>query len=73
MTRRPLTPFKGTSLASPLMPSVVYSAETPDALDAMYTGEDPAFVYSREGHPNARHVAGMIDALEGAEGGVMTP
>ncbi|MEM1373723.1 MAG: PLP-dependent transferase [Pseudomonadota bacterium] len=73
MTRRPFLPFKGAPLVSPLMPAVVYRAETPDALDEMYTGDDAAFVYSREGHPNARHVSGMIDALEGAEGGVMTP
>ncbi|MEM6277032.1 MAG: PLP-dependent transferase [Pseudomonadota bacterium] len=73
MTRRPFGPFLGKPLVSPLMPAVVYRAESPDALDAMYTGGDAAFVYSREGHPNARHVAGIIDALEGAEGGVMTP
>ena len=59
-------------VASPLQASVVYAAESPDALDAQYEGRLEGFTYAREGHPNAALVARMIDALEGAEGGVMT-
>ncbi len=59
-------------MATPLSASVVYAAETPDALDALYSGRDAGWTYSREGHPNAAVVAGMIDSLEGAEGGVVT-
>jgi len=72
MIRRPRPkPFSGTPLSSPLYQSVVYGTEDVDALDAIYGGE-PGFTYSREGHPNARSVADIIDRLEGATGGVMT-
>jgi cystathionine gamma-synthase len=59
-------------VASPLQPSVVYAAESPDALDAQYEGRLEGWTYAREGHPNAAVAARMIDALEGVSGGVMT-
>lgn len=59
-------------LATPLSPSVVFTAEDPDALDAIYGGQAEGFTYAREGHPNATALAARIGALEGAEGGVMT-
>jgi len=59
-------------VASPLMPSVVYAAESPDALDAQYEGRVPGWTYAREGHPNAAVVARMIADLEGVAQGVMT-
>ncbi|MEM9902216.1 MAG: PLP-dependent transferase, partial [Pseudomonadota bacterium] len=59
-------------VASPLQASVVYAAESPDALDAQYEGVLSGWTYAREGHPNAAVVARMIDALEGIEGGAMT-
>ncbi|MEM1429227.1 MAG: aminotransferase class I/II-fold pyridoxal phosphate-dependent enzyme [Pseudomonadota bacterium] len=59
-------------VASPLQPSVVYAAATPDALDAQYEGRLEGWTYAREGHPNAAVAAGMIDALEGLDGGIMT-
>ncbi|MEM9437119.1 MAG: aminotransferase class I/II-fold pyridoxal phosphate-dependent enzyme [Pseudomonadota bacterium] len=72
MTKRLVqSPFAGRPLVRPLFQSVVYATDTPDALDAIYEG-DAGYTYSREGHPNATAVAGMIDALEGTEGGVMT-
>ncbi|MEM0936052.1 MAG: PLP-dependent transferase [Pseudomonadota bacterium] len=59
-------------VASPLQASVVYAAESPDALDAQYEGVLSGWTYAREGHPNAAVVARMIDALEGIESGAMT-
>lgn len=59
-------------LVSPLQPSVVYTSAGPDALDAQYAGLAPGYTYAREGHPNASVLAGMIDDLEGAEGGIVT-
>lgn len=57
-------------VASPLQPSVVYASLDPDGLDAQYeTGS--GYTYGREGHPNADVVAGLIDDLEGAEGGIV--
>ncbi|MEO1677050.1 MAG: PLP-dependent transferase [Pseudomonadota bacterium] len=59
-------------VASPLQPSVVYAADSPDGLDAQYEGYVAGWTYAREGHPNAATLAAMIDRLEGAQGGVMT-
>jgi len=59
-------------LVSPLQPSVVYTSADPDALDAQYDGSAPGYTYAREGHPNADVLAGMIDRMEGAEGGLVT-
>jgi len=59
-------------VATPLQPSVVYAAQTPDQLDAMYEGGPAGYTYAREGHPNADVLAQKIDALEGAQGGLIT-
>ncbi len=58
-------------LATPIQPSVVYTSESPDALDATYGGLTPGYTYAREGHPNADVLARRIDAMEGAEGGLV--
>ena len=60
-----------TPVATPLSPSVVYSSAHPDELDAQYEGKLQGYTYSREGHPNADVVAKRLDAMEGAEGGVV--
>ena len=61
-----------TPVVTPLSPSVVYASESPDELDAQYEGRVHGYTYSREGHPNADVVARRLDAMEGAEGGVVT-
>lgn len=61
-----------TSVATPLMPSVVYASATPDELDLQYEGAEHGYTYSREGHPNADVLAARIDRMEGGTGGVMT-
>ena len=58
-------------VTSGIMPSVVYASETPDALDAQYEGRVAGYTYAREGHPNADLLARRIDAMEGAEGGIV--
>ncbi|MDF0600498.1 PLP-dependent transferase [Psychromarinibacter sp. C21-152] len=62
----------GAPLVTPLQPSVVYASSSPDALDAQYDGTAPGYTYAREGHPNADVLARKIDALEGAEAGLVT-
>ncbi|WP_413718907.1 trans-sulfuration enzyme family protein [Silicimonas sp. MF1-12-2] len=71
--RRPRFPV-GVSrpVVSPIQPSVVYASVDADALDAQYEGRTKGYTYAREGHPNADTLAGMIDALEDAEGGLVT-
>lgn len=72
-TGRPSWPGSASHpLVSPLQPSVVYTTEGPDALDALYEGGAEGYTYAREGHPNADVTAGLIDRLEGAEGGILT-
>lgn len=71
--RRPAWPESASRpVATPLQPSVVYAAADPDALDAQYEGRTRGYAYAREGHPNADVLGGMIDRLEGAQGGVVT-
>lgn len=60
------------AVVTPLQPSVVYASPDPDALDAQYDGKTRGYTYGREGHPNADVLAGMIDRLEGGEGGIVT-
>ncbi|MDU8912099.1 aminotransferase class I/II-fold pyridoxal phosphate-dependent enzyme [Aestuariicoccus sp. MJ-SS9] len=67
-----LPPSASTPVVTPLMPSVVYASDTPDALDAQYEGRAQGYTYAREGHPNADVLAQRIDALEGCEGGIVT-
>ncbi len=68
----PLPASASTPVVTPLSPSVVYASDTPDALDDQYEGRVHGYTYSREGHPNADVVAQRLDAMEGAEGGVLT-
>lgn len=66
--------FPGSSsrpVVSPIQPSVVYASEDADALDAQYEGRAKGYTYAREGHPNADTLAGLIDGMEGAEGGLV--
>ncbi|QFU08434.1 Cystathionine beta-lyase MetC [Rhodobacteraceae bacterium THAF1] len=62
----------GRAVGTPLQPSVVYGAESPDALDAIYEGRETGFTYAREAHPNAALLAAKVDALEGLSGGIAT-
>lgn len=72
--QRPVTPVIGVSapVVPGIMPSVVYASQSPDSLDAQYEGVTQGYTYAREGHPNADSLARRIDALEGAEAGIVT-
>lgn len=59
-------------VASPLHPSVVYASASVNDLHAQYEGRIDGYTYSREGHPNASQLAGLIDGMENAQGGMMT-
>ncbi len=80
MTRPPRTLVRRTEwpqsasrpVVTPLQPSVVYAAESPDALDDQYEGRVAGYAYAREGHPNADVLARMIDGMEGAQDGIVT-
>lgn len=59
-------------VVTPIMPSVVYASESPDALDSQYEGQAEGYVYAREGHPNADVLAAQIGALEAMPAGIVT-
>jgi cystathionine gamma-synthase len=70
LVRRMVFPAgRSRPLVSPLVPSVVWSAATPDDLDRLYAEPGSGWTYGREGAPNAVALAARLDALEGAEGG----
>src|SRR5262245_6517691 len=53
-------------LVPPLYQSSVYTLPDLDALDRIMNGEAPGFIYARDSHPNARHLADELTALENA-------
>lgn len=59
-------------LVPPLVPAAVYSFPDLDALDAVYAGEAPGFVYARDGHPNAVHFARELAERHSANWGLAT-
>lgn len=66
--RPPATPESVTEpLAPVLSPSVVYRVASLDQVDAVYQGEAPGFIYSRDGHPNATQLEAKVAVLERAE------
>src|SRR5262249_17355954 len=59
------------SLAPPLYPSSVYNLPDLDALDRVMNGQEPGFIYARDGHPNAKILADKLAALESARWAVV--
>jgi cystathionine beta-lyase/cystathionine gamma-synthase len=63
----PVPPLgKSIPLVTPLFQSSVYTLPDLDALDQIMEGAEPGFIYARDSHPNARHLAAQLAALEGA-------
>jgi cystathionine beta-lyase/cystathionine gamma-synthase len=62
---------RSTPLVPPLYQSSVYTLPDLDTLDRIMDGEAPGFIYARDGHPNARHLAAELAALEKAPWGVV--
>jgi cystathionine beta-lyase/cystathionine gamma-synthase len=54
-------------LAPPLQLSTVYRVAGLEQIDALYQGQEPGYIYSRDGHPNASQLAAKVAELEGAE------
>jgi len=53
-------------LVPPLYQSSVYTLPDLDALDRVMNAEEPGFIYARDAHPNGKHLAAQLAALEGA-------
>jgi cystathionine gamma-synthase len=69
--RKPLAEGVSRPVVTPIQPSVVYASPSIETLHAQYEGRAQGYTYAREGHPNATLLAEKIDALEGAEGGIV--
>jgi cystathionine gamma-synthase len=61
-----------TPLVPPLYQSSVYTLPDLDALDDILDGRQPGFIYARDAHPNARHLAAQLASLEGGQWAVIT-
>jgi cystathionine gamma-synthase len=53
-------------LVPPLYQSSVYTVPDLDALDRIYSSEEPGFIYARDAHPNAHELAATLSQLESA-------
>jgi cystathionine beta-lyase/cystathionine gamma-synthase len=63
---------RSVPLVPPLYQSSVYTLPDLDALDRIVEGEESGFIYARDGHPNARHLADELARLEGADWAAIT-
>lgn len=59
-------------LVPPLYPSAVYVFPDLDAVDAVYDGRQPGYIYARDGHPNATLLAKELTRLHAANWGIVT-
>jgi cystathionine beta-lyase/cystathionine gamma-synthase len=74
MADRRLTPADlgpTNPLVTPLFQSSVFTLPDLDALDRVTDGAEPGFIYARDAHPNARHLAALLADLEGASWAVV--
>src|SRR5947209_2978313 len=58
-------------LVQPLYQSAVYTLPDLDTLDRIMNAEASGFIYARDAHPNARHLANQIADLEAAQWAVV--
>jgi cystathionine beta-lyase/cystathionine gamma-synthase len=57
--------------ATPIYLTSVWECESPAQADAMLGGQEPGFVYQRDGHPNAVALAHKLNELEQAPHGAV--
>jgi cystathionine gamma-synthase len=70
---KPKTSLGSTKpLVTPIYQSSVYTIPDLDALDAIMNDGEPGYIYARDAHPNARHLAKLLAKTEAAEWGVIT-
>jgi cystathionine beta-lyase/cystathionine gamma-synthase len=58
-------------LVPPLYAASVYTLPDLDALDDIYEGRAPGYIYARDAHPNAARLADRLARLEGAAWGIV--
>ena len=60
-------PYVSVPKVPPIYMSSVFSFDTVEELDAVYAGEAPGYVYSRNANPGTDATAAMLAATEGGE------
>lgn len=55
-------------LVPPIYTASVYTLPDLDALDGIMDGDDPGFIYSRDGHPNAADLASRLARMQAPVG-----
>src|SRR5687767_14785170 len=70
---RPAAPPELTTwpLSPALWPASVYACRDPEQAAAILSGQQPGYVYSRDGHPNAAQLADKCRELHAAEEAVL--
>ncbi|HEV3116779.1 MAG TPA: aminotransferase class I/II-fold pyridoxal phosphate-dependent enzyme [Gemmataceae bacterium] len=63
---------QSTPLVPPLYQSSVYTLPDLDALDSILDTGAPGFIYARDGHPNARHLAEQLREMENASWSIVS-
>jgi cystathionine beta-lyase/cystathionine gamma-synthase len=58
-------------LVPPLYAASVYTLPDLDALDDIYEGRSAGYIYARDAHPNAHHLADRLTKLESAKWGIV--
>jgi cystathionine beta-lyase/cystathionine gamma-synthase len=72
LPRPPQVPHQATQPhATPLYLTSVWECESPAQADAMLAGQEPGYVYQRDGHPNAAALAAKLNDLEQAPHGIV--
>src|SRR5689334_5573193 len=58
-------------LVDPICASAVFRVAGLGALEAIYEGREPGFIYTRDGNPNHAALEKAVAAIEGAEAGLV--
>ncbi|HEX4132551.1 MAG TPA: aminotransferase class I/II-fold pyridoxal phosphate-dependent enzyme [Pirellulales bacterium] len=66
-----IEPLATHPLAPPIYPAAVYQCDDAEQARRILAGEEPGYVYSREGHPNGQLLAEKCRALHGADRAVI--
>ena len=60
-------------LVAPIYQASVFQLDSLEQVDELYSGEEPGYVYTREGNPNTTILTDTVARLEAAEGAVAFP
>ena len=62
----------GPAPSQPIHLASVYECNSPEEADAILAGQQPGYVYARDGHPNGETLAGTLARLHRAQRAIVT-